>query len=198
VKRVVVAGGIGAGKSAVASRLEDLGWPVIDADVIARNVVAKGQPAWLALRDAFGAAILDENEEIDRKFVADVVFHDASALKRLNHITHGYIGQGLVRALDEASGNAAFVAIPLFRPEHRVALNIDEAWAVEVEPATAVERLVAHRGFSEEDAKARIAAQMTNEERAAIVDRVIWNEGSLEDLYLQLDAALDDLGVSSD
>jgi len=89
VKTVAIAGGIGAGKSVLAERLTTLGWPVIDADVIARRVVEKGEPAWRALRDAFGTAAMDEDGELDRKFVADIVFHDPSALRRLNHITHG-------------------------------------------------------------------------------------------------------------
>ena len=198
VKRVVVAGGMGAGKSAVEERLVVLGWPVIDADVIARRVVEKGEPAWLALRDAFGTAAFSDDGELDRKFIADVVFHDASALKRLNHVTHGHIGAEIVRELDAATGPAVFVALPLFRPEHRVNLMIDEVWAVQVAPSTAIERLCTLRGFSEEDARARIAAQMTNDERAAIVDRVLSNEGSLEDLYGQLDIALGELGLSRD
>lgn len=198
VKRVVVAGGIGAGKSAVEERLLVLGWPVIDADVIARRVVQKGQPAWSALLDAFGTGALSGDGELDRKFIADIVFHDASALKRLNHVTHGYIGAEIIRELDAATGPAVFVALPLFRPEHRVNLLIDEVWAVHVAPATAIERLCSLRGFSEDDARARIAAQMSNDERAAIVDRVLWNEGSLEDLYTQLDSALANLGLSRD
>ena len=193
-----MAGGIGAGKSAVCERLVALGWPVIDADVIARRVVEKGEPAWLALRDAFGTAAFGENGELDRAFVADVVFHDASALRRLNHITHGHIGAEIARELDAATGAAVFVAIPLFRVEHRVNLSIDEVWAVQVDPETAVRRLCTSRGFSEADARARIAAQMSNEERARIVDRVLRNEGSLNDLYAQLDVALEELGVRRD
>lgn len=198
MKRVVVAGGIGAGKSAVCERLAALGWPVIDADVIARRVVEKGQPAWTALRDAFGMAAFGEEGELDRDFIADVVFHDTSALKRLNHITHGHIGVEIARELDGASGPVVFVAIPLFRPEHRGNLSIDEVWSVQVDPETAVRRLCTLRGYSEEAARARIAAQMSNDERSQIVDRVMWNEGSLEDLYGQLDAALKELGLNGD
>ncbi|HEY5266808.1 MAG TPA: dephospho-CoA kinase [Acidimicrobiales bacterium] len=198
MKRVVVAGGIGAGKSAVCERLLALGWPVIDADVIARRVVEKGQPAWTALRDAFGATAFVEDGNLDREFIADVVFHDASALKRLNHVTHGHIGAEIARELDAANGPAVFAAIPLFRPEHRANLSIEEVWSIQVDPETAVQRLCTLRGYSEEDARARIAAQMSNDERAKIVDRVIWNEGSLDDLYAQLDVALKGLGLSDD
>lgn len=196
VRRVAVAGGIGAGKSAVGARLAALGYAVIDADEIARAVVAKGEPAWIALRDAFGSAVLGEDGEIDRRFLADVVFHDESALRRLNSITHGYIGEAIAAELDGAEGRAAFVLLPLYRPEHRAAFHLDEVWAILVSPDTALERLRTQRGYEETDARARLDAQMTNEERLALADRAIWNEGTIEDLYGQLDAALVESGLA--
>jgi dephospho-CoA kinase len=196
VKRIAVAGGIGAGKSEVSARLNALGWLVVDADVIARRITTSGEPAWCALRDAFGDAVLDADGEIDRVFLADVVFHDPFALARLNRITHGPIGVEMLRQLDESEGPVAFVVIPLFRPEHRELLSLDAVWAVLVESETALERLRSQRGFTELDARARLAAQMTNEERSAIVDRVIWNEGTLEELYRQIDDALRDEGLA--
>ena len=193
-----IAGGIGAGKSAVADRLLALGWPVIDADEIARRVVAKGSPAWLALRDAFGAAVLASDGEIDRPFLADVVFHDATALRRLNAITHPYIGEEILRELDEATAAIVFVVLPLFQPEHRSAFHLDEVWAVEVEPDLAFERLTTLRGMGEDDARARLAAQMSNEERRAIVDRVLQNGGTVAELHAQVDDALAELGAVRD
>jgi dephospho-CoA kinase len=198
VKTVAIAGGIGAGKTAVGERLSSLGWPVIDADVIARRVVENGEPAWRAIRDAFGTAALQTDGEIDREFVADVVFHDPSALRRLNLITHGPIGNEIVRELDATTGAAVFVALPLFRSEHRTIFHLDQVWAVLVEPSTALKRLCTLRGFSEDDARARLAAQMSNDQRASLVDRVFWNEGTLDDLFTQLDAALVELGVRRD
>jgi dephospho-CoA kinase len=196
VKRVAIAGGIGAGKTAVAERLTFLGYRVIDADIIARKVVQKDQPAWRALRDAFGTAVLDGDGNIDRAFLADVVFHDESALRRLNSITHGYIGSEMARELDETEAPTVFVAIPLYRSQHRENLRLDEAWAVVADPKTALERLVTQRGLSEDDATARLAAQMSNDERVAIVDRVIWNDGTFDDLYGRLDEALVASGIA--
>ncbi len=190
MKRIAIAGGIGAGKSAVGQRLGQLGFAVIDTDAVAHDVTSVGQPAWRALRDAFGDAVLRADGTLDRVFVADVVFHDPSSLRRLNLITHGYIGAEVMKQLSSATGTVAFVAIPLFRPEHRDVFQLDQAWAVLVDPDTAVRRLVAHRGFNEADARARLATQMSNDERAAIVDRVIWNEGSLDELHVSLDEAL--------
>jgi dephospho-CoA kinase len=193
VKRIVVTGGIGAGKTAVTDRLSSLGFSVIDADVAARHVVEKGQPAWRALQDAFGSAVLTPEGNIDRKFLADVVFHDTSALRRLNHITHGFIGNELDAGVRAATGETVFIAIPLFRAEHRATLELDEVWAVLAHPDTAVGRLTTLRGFDDDDARARLAVQQSNDERAALADRVIWNEGSLEELYAQVDQALGDL-----
>jgi len=196
VKRIVIAGGIGAGKSAVADHLRDLGFRVVDADDVAHDVTARGSLTLSALVDAFGSAVLDPQGSLDRAFVADVVFHDASALRRLNAITHGAIGVEIVRRLDEAEGEAVFAAIPLFRPDHRAAFSLDEAWSVQVSPETAVRRLIDGRGFSEADARARLANQISNDERAALVDRVLWNEGTLDELYTELDTALAEAGLS--
>ncbi len=197
MKRIAIAGGIGAGKTALGDRLEALGYSVIDADVIAHQITQPGSPAWQALRDAFGDAVLGDDGSLDRAFVAEIVFNDASALRRLNGITHGQIGMEIARQLVAANGPASFVALPLFRPEHRAIFKLDEAWAVLVDPETAVRRLCELRGFREEDARARLANQMSNEERSAIVDRVIWNEGSLDELYAQVDVALRESGVAS-
>lgn len=166
---------------------------MVDADVAARRVVERGEPAWRALVDAFGTAVLTPEGDIDRKFLADVVFHDASALRRLNHITHGYIASELDTDARAASGETVFIAIPLYRPEHRAALALDEVWAVLADPTTAISRLTTQRGFDEDDARARLAAQMSNDERAALADRVIWNEGPLGELYARVDEALADL-----
>jgi dephospho-CoA kinase len=193
VKRIAVTGGIGAGKTAVTDRLVSLGFSVVDADVAARHVVENGQPAWRALRDAFGTAVLTPEGNIDRKFLADVVFHDTSALRRLNHITHGYIGEELEAGVRAATGEVVFVAIPLFRTEHRTQLGLDEVWAVLASPDTEIHRLTTLRGFDADDARARLGSQRSNDELAALADRVLWNEGTLEELYGQVDEALGDL-----
>lgn len=195
VQRIAIAGGIGAGKTMVTDRLADFGWPVIDADLIAHRVTAAGRPAWEALRDAFGDAILEADGELDRPFLAQIVFNDASSLRRLNLITHRFIGEEMARQLGEASGDAAFVAIPLYRPEHRKLFDLGEVWAVQTSPETAIARLCASRGFIVDDANARVASQMTNEERLAIVDRVIWNEGTVAELYAQVDDLLRLVGL---
>lgn len=196
MKRVAIAGGIGAGKTALAEHLTSRGWPVVDADLVARRVVEPGEPAWRALRDAFGTAVLAGDNEIDRAFLADIVFRDATALRRLNHITHGYIAEEIMRQIAATSADVVFIALPLYRDEHRSQLGLDEVWAVEVDPEVAVARLIESRGFSEADARARLAVQMSNEARRALADRVISNEGTREELTVKVDEALRALGVA--
>lgn len=195
VKRIAIAGGIGSGKSAATAYLESKGYVVADADVAAREVVEKGKPAWQALRDAFGDAVLTSNGDLDRQFLADVAFNDASALKRLNHITHGAIGLALNDVITSATTSAVFVALPLFRPEHRAIFSLDEAWAIEVEPEIALDRLVRLRSMSDADARARLSRQMTNGEREAIVDVVLTNNDSLSELHQKIDAQLERSGL---
>jgi dephospho-CoA kinase len=196
VKRIVIAGGIGAGKSAATDYLATLGYPVIDADDVAHDVTRPGEPAFEALRDAFGDAVVAPDGTLDRAFVAEIVFHDESALKRLNLITHGHIGREITSRIEATTGPAVFISLPLFRSEHRATFRIDEAWAIVSEPEVALSRLVEHRGFLEQDARARLAAQMSNEERASIVDVVVRNDGSLEDLHLAIDRQLERSGLS--
>lgn len=196
MKRIVIAGGIGAGKSAATGHLAQLGFGVIDADDVAHDVTQPGEPAWRAMRDAFGDAVLRSDHTLDRAFVADVVFHDPSALRRLNSITHGHIGRELLRRIGEVDAPAVFIALPLFRPEHREAFLLDEVWAVLVSPEVALSRLVEQRQFTRSDAQARLASQVGNGERASMVDQVIWNDGSLDELFEKLDAQLERCGLT--
>jgi len=193
VKRIAIAGGIGAGKSAVTSYLQSLGYVVADADVAARAVVEPGRPAWQALRDAFGDAVLTSSGELDRQFVADIVFNDQSALRRLNSITHGAIGVELLKVLEHATGTAAFVALPLFRPEHRTIFQLDQAWSVQCDEEVAIHRLVELRHMDPRDARARIMAQIGNDERSTIVDVQIENNGTLNELHAKIDQLLEGL-----
>ena len=189
-------GGIGAGKSTVTEYLGRRGFAVIDADVVAHRVVEPDRPAWRALRDAFGDAVLAADRTLDRSFLAEVVFHDRSALQRLNGITHGYIGEEIRAALERASGAAAFVAIPLFRTEHRQVFHLTRVWGVLASPEVALARLVGARGLDERDARARLASQPGNDERLSVVDDAIWNEGTKAELYARVDDLLAERGLA--
>ncbi len=191
-------GGIGSGKTTVTDYLATRGWPVVDADVIARDVVEPGRPAWVALRDAFGDGVLDAEGRLDRAFLADVVFSDPTARRRLEAITHPAVGRGLVAgvaAARTAGAPVVVVAIPLLRPEHRELLGLTFVVAVATEPAVALERLVQRRGMRPDDARARLAAQPSNEARAAFADAVVENDGTLEQLRERVDRVLAEAGI---
>jgi dephospho-CoA kinase len=197
MKRIAIAGGIGAGKSLTCEFIVKQGFSVIDSDDVAHQIVEPGMPAWQAIFDAFGGSVVQANQSIDRDFLAKIVFSNESARNRLNSITHPAIGIEILRQIEACTTSAVFIALPLYRVEHRQIFSLDSAWAVLVSPEIAKSRLVEHRGFSESDAQARIDSQVSNEIRASIVDRVIWNEGTAEDLYRSVNEALISEGLLS-
>lgn len=190
VQRIAIAGGIGSGKSTVTQYLSRQGFVCVDADEVARALSAPGAPIWQALRDAFGDGILDATGNLDRAFVATIAFSNPSNLARLNAVSHGPIGEEMKRQLDACDRSVAFAALPLFRSEHRSLLALTEVWSVQVPPEVALERLVHARGLTIADAEARLAAQMTNDERSQLADVVVWNTGSVADLEGQIAALL--------
>jgi dephospho-CoA kinase len=187
---MAVIGGIGCGKSSVTELLAEHGAAVVDADVIARAVVEPDSPALKRLVAAFGDGILDAHGALDRAALAALAFADPASTTTMNEILHPAIGVELVRQVHEARERAdvVVVAIPLYREEHRELLGIDRVVCVECPKDVALERLVAHRGLTREDAELRMAAQATREERLALADEVIDNAGTLEDLARAVDA----------
>jgi dephospho-CoA kinase len=185
---VGLAGGIGCGKSAVADRLVARGAVLIDADVVAREVVVPGGPAYQPLVDRFGPGILASDGTIDRPALAAVAFSDAQALADLNAITHPAIGVSMVAQREALAGTDAIVAvaIPLLKTEHRQSIGLDAVVVVDCPVEVALGRLVAQRGLSREDAAARMAAQMSREERLAQADYVVDNAGSLDHLEAEV------------
>ena len=195
VKRIALGGGIGAGKSTVVDYLRARGYVAIDADEVYRDLVARQQPLLATLVDAFGTAILTSDEELDRPFLSSVVFSDRSALNRLNAITHPIVGRQMRRTLDAASGDVAFVAIPLLRLEHRHQLALDEVWSIQVASEVAIDRLVSQRAMSVHEARTRIDSQMSNAEREQLADEVIWNNADRDALRDRVDELLRSRGL---
>ena len=177
---VGLTGGIGSGKTTVAAGLAERGGSVIDADGIARQVVEPGGPAYQPLIDRFGAKILHPDGSVNRPALASLVFSDAVARADLNAITHPAIGQVMgERVIDVAAqprpdGSAPIVIldVPLLSAETVRSYGVGAIVVVDTPTEVAVARLVAHRGFDESDARARVAAQMGREERRALIDLV--------------------------
>jgi len=191
--RVGLTGGIASGKSTVSSILRGLGAVVIDADALAREVVAKGTPGLSAVVAEFGDGLLTPDGELDRPAMGALVFADESARKRLEAIVHPLVFERIVALEADAPAGAVVVHdIPLLAESGR-AETFDAVVVVEAPADVQVERMVRDRGWSEEDALARIAAQATPEERRAIATHVIENTGTLEDLRQRVTEVFEEL-----
>ncbi len=183
---VGLTGGIGSGKSAVADLLVARGAVLIDADQVARAVVAPGGPAYQPLVDRFGPGIVAPDGTIDRPALAAVAFADEATRLELNAITHPAIGLAMIAARDALADTDDIVvlAIPLLTAAHRETVKLQEVVVVDCPTDVALERLVSQRGFDRADAEARIRSQISREERVKEADYVLDNSGdraALED-----------------
>jgi dephospho-CoA kinase len=184
--RVGLTGGIGAGKSEVSRGLESYGAVVIDADLVARQVVAPGTPGLAQVVAAFGAGVLGPGGALDRERLGELVFADVSLRERLNGIVHPLVGVRM-REMEEAADAAAIVVhdVPLLAENH-LADSFDEVVVVDVPPRVQTERLTRERGMTPEQAAARMRAQASRDERLAIATIVVDNSGSLAELDRQI------------
>ncbi|TQJ48324.1 dephospho-CoA kinase [Streptomyces sp. SLBN-115] len=180
---VGLTGGIGAGKSEVSRLLVECGAVLIDADRIAREVVAPGTPGLAAVVDAFGTDILASDGSLDRPRLGSVVFADPAKLAILNSIVHPLVG-ARSRELEAAAPEDAVVVhdVPLLT-ENALGSLYDVVVVVDVPPETQLDRLVRFRGMTQKDARARMAAQATRDERREIADIVIDNDVPLAELH---------------
>ena len=180
---VGLTGGIAAGKSAVARILVDLGAVLIDADAIARAVVGPGTPGLEAVVAAFGPGILGPDGSLDRPALGALVFADAAAREKLNSIVHPLVRAEAARLCAAAPAGSVIVQdIPLL-VETGQGQDFDKVLVVAAPLAERLRRMVEDRSMAEADALARIAAQATDEQRAAVADAVINNSGTLEQLH---------------
>jgi dephospho-CoA kinase len=188
VLAVGLTGGIGSGKSTVAELFVTRGAVLIDADRIAREVVAPGGPAYQPLLDRFGPGILAPDATIDRAALAAIAFADADSLAALNAITHPAIGLVMAqrRGAEEGGDHVVVLDVPLLKPAHRDDLSLQAVVVVDCPVDIAVARLVDQRGFSRPDAEARIAAQVSREERREGADFVIDNSGDRDRLVVEV------------
>jgi dephospho-CoA kinase len=184
--RVGLTGGIGAGKSEVSRRLAAQGAIVIDADLIARDVVAPGTEGLAEVVAAFGPGILGADGSLDRVRLGDIVFSDQDRLAALNAIVHPRVGARM-RELEDgaAAGEIVVHDVPLIA-ENNLADAYDLVVVVDVPPRIQLDRLMRLRSMSREQAQARIAAQASRDQRLAIAGIVVDNSGSLAELDRQV------------
>ena len=174
-------GNIATGKSEVARMLAELGAQVIDADRVAHQVMLPGGPAYDQVIAAFGPGILDAGGRIDRRVLGDLVFRDAEALHRLEAAVHPATITAVGRRIAEAT--AAIVVIEAIKLiESGMHRAYDRLWVVTAPRSLQIRRLVTARGLTEEEAVLRVDAQPPQEEKARLADRVLVNDGSLDQL----------------
>lgn len=187
---IALTGGIASGKSTIAARLEALGAVVVDADALSREVVEPGEPALAAIRDAFGDAVLQPDGRLDRPALGRIVFTDEAARARLNAIVHPAVierSHDLFRAALERDPDAVVVYdVPLI--DARGVGEFERIVVADAPAATRLRRLVELRGMTEQEARARVAAQLDDDARRALASDLIDTGGTLDHTVEQTDA----------
>jgi dephospho-CoA kinase len=187
MKLVGLTGGIGSGKTTVGALLVARGAVLVDADALVRELQQPGTEVFAAMVARFGDRILAADGTLDRQVVADIVFNDPEELKALNAIVHPAVGVEIFRRIEEqtTTDNVVVLDIPLLVEGGRY--KVGGVLVVDTPVEVAVRRLVEQRGMDEADARARIANQVSREERVAKADLVVDNGGSEADLDEQID-----------
>jgi len=186
-------GGIASGKSLVSSRLSELGAVLVDADVLAREVVEPGTPALSRIAEEFGKGVITSDGSLDRAALGAIIFPDPEKRELLNSITHPAVWTRAKELFDKAAAadpHAVVVYdVPLLaeRATDRP-MAFDLIVVVHAKTAIRLQRLMDRRGLSREEASHRLNSQATESERLAVADVIIDNNGALEDAYRQVDA----------
>lgn len=180
-----ITGGIGSGKSTASQILGELGAVVIDADQVGHKIYLPNTPAWREMVEEFGEEVVAPDQTIDRTKLGPIVFSDAQKLQALNRIMHGKIYayiQGQIDYIREhhADGVVAVEAAILLEAGWRSL--VEQLWVVVATEDVVIARLQAYKNMPEDQARARINAQMSNDERISQADTVIWNNAALPDL----------------
>jgi len=183
--RVGLTGGIASGKSTVASLFAALGVPIIDTDVIAREVVAPGTPLLARIAEKLGPGVLAQDGSLNRRSVRDLVFSDPTARATLESLTHPAIRAEMERQADATSAAYSMLAIPLLAEKGSKSV-VDRVLVVDCDEALQIRRLQARDGSTLEQARAILSAQATREARLAVADDVIRNDGNLHELRDQV------------
>lgn len=194
--RIGLTGGIASGKSLVADYFEDLGVPVIDTDVIARDVVAPGMPALDEIREKFGTAVIAPDGSLDRQAMRDIVFSNDEQRRQLENILHPLIRKSAERQAEAAQGPYVIIVVPLLFASP-MKNSMDRILVVDCSEETQLRRLQARDNEDATTARRIIATQASREQRLSIADDVITNDGSLDDTRAAV-RALHDFYLSLD
>lgn len=179
---IVITGGIASGKTAVANCFADLGAPVFDADLIARELVAPGQPALAEIVEAFGRGMLTTAGGLDRRRMRERIFGDDAARRRLEAILHPRVRCELQSRARACTAPYCLLAIPLYAESAQAYDWVDRVLVVDVTRAVQLARLMQRDGMTEDYARRALAAQATRAQRLALADDVIDNTGPIDDL----------------
>ena len=172
---VAITGGIGSGKTTVANQFAALGIEVVDADLIAREVVEPGTPALAAIASHFGPGILDEQGRLDRRALRERIFSDPAAKSWLNALLHPIIRSEMLRQCAATSSPYCLLVVPLL-VENRLTSLADRVLVIDVDEATQIERTCRRDGVNREQAQAILASQASRSERLAMADDVLDNQ----------------------
>ena len=193
-KIIGITGGIASGKSTVVAEIRKHGYQVIDADQVVHELQAKGGKLYQALCNWLGTDILQENGELDRKKLGQLIFSSKDMLEKSSRLQNGIIREELARRRDELAKtqDVFFMDIPLLI-EHDYMEWFDDIWLVHLDEKTQLERLVMRNHFSKEEAKKRMASQMSTEAKKPYADKLLDNSGDLTELKAQIHQLLQEL-----
>ncbi|MCO4509462.1 dephospho-CoA kinase [Streptococcus infantarius subsp. infantarius] len=193
-KIIGITGGIASGKSTVVAEIRKHGYQVIDADQVVHELQAKGGKLYQALCNWLGTDILQENGELDRKKLGQLIFSSKDMLEKSLRLQNGIIREELARRRDELAKTQKvfFMDIPLLI-EHDYMEWFDDIWLVHLDEKTQLERLVMRNHFSKEEAKKRMASQMSTEAKKPYADKLLDNSGDLTELKAQINQLLQEL-----
>ena len=185
--RIGLTGGIASGKSTVAEHFRRLGVPIIDTDIIAREVVAIGSPALEEMRKRFGDSVIDESGNLDRAAMRKLIFLDDAARSDLEAILHPRIGAEVRRQAETVGGPYQIIAVPLLVSSQLLQF-VDRVLVVDCEEDTQLQRLLKRDAGTIDEAQRILAAQSSRAERLAIADEVVTNDSDLQHLQDQVTA----------
>lgn len=183
-------GGIASGKSTASSILKELGAIIIDADEVARKVVKQGSPALVEIRQYFGEQIILEDGNLNRKKLGNIVFSSGYLLEQLNKITHPYIIKEIINEINwhkKTLDNHVIILDAALLIEMKLTYLVDEVWLISIPEDIQLKRLVHRENISAEDAKKRINAQMSIEDKKQYADKIIDNSKDINYLKVQLE-----------